>query len=231
MTTAAVEKVGSTVIAALNNGSISWDELVKALAPESTANGSAEVRALSPITDEQRVAIDTLTDKYGKVAPTERRTLASGELRDLSDERAVLKSVEQLVKDRANDIRNYILNHADILCEQEGLSKTAATDKGGHYAAARRIPIDGTDIDWAVEPREGAATLDVAALKMLADSDEVPEFTHDDYIAMTTQTRVFDEDKALAMLAKRPELVDVVQRATTRAVPSVAVTTRKKKKS
>lgn len=229
MTKTDIQAIGNKIAAAINTGSISWDDLLKALAPETPEDVSVEVAPLQPITDIHRQAIELLDKVYGQVAPLERRTLQGQELHDLHEERDILKTVETLAKERTNQIRTYILNHADILAEQDGLNKTAMREKDGHYATARRIPIPDTDMDWSVEPREGVASLDVNILKALAASDEVPDFTHEDYIAMTTQTRVFDESKAMKMLAARPELVEVVQRATVRGKPSVTVTARKHK--
>jgi len=229
MTKTDIEAIGNKVAAAINTGSISWDDLLKALAPEASDDISVEVAPLQPITDTHRQAIELLDEVYGLVAPLERRTLQGQELHDLHKEREVLKTVETLAKERTNQIRTYILNHADILTEQDGLSKTAAREKDGHYATARRIPIDNTTSDWSVEPREGVASLDVNILKALAASDEVEGFSHDDYIAMTKQTRVFDETKAMKMLAERPELVEIVKRATVRGKPSVTVTVRARK--
>ena len=229
MATKELEKVGTAVVAAIRSGAISWDELMDALAPEVPSADDAAVAPLTPITQDHRDAIATLESIYGSVAPESRRTLDTQELRDLHEERAVLKTVETMAKDRGNQIRTYILNHADILAEQDGLDKTAAREKDGHYATARRIPIDGTTSDWSVEPRDGSASLDVNILKALAESDEVDGFTHDDYIAMTKQTRVFDETKAMKVLADRPELVEVIKRATVRGKPSVTVTVRARK--
>jgi hypothetical protein len=226
-----LEKVGAQVVSALRNGSISWNELLDVLSPDVPSAGETPVPVVKPITGDMRAAIDALPAVYGSVAPDVRRTMTDDELYALMGEREVLKSVEQLVKDRANDVRTYILNHADLMAEAEGLSKTAMREKDGHYAVARRIVVPESDMEWSIEPREGAASLDVMLLKALADSDDVPDFNHDDYLAMTKQTRMFDEDKTLKLLADRPELVDVIQRATLRGKPSVTVTVRKQKKS
>jgi hypothetical protein len=229
MVTKELEKVASDIVAAIRNGSISWNELLNALMTATPSSDDVVVAPLTPITQDHRDAIATLESVYGTVAPESRRTLDTQELAALHEERSVLKTVETMAKDRGNQIRTYILNHADILAEQDGLDKTAAREKDGHYAAARRIPIDNTTSDWSVEPRDGAASLDVNILKALADSDEADGFSHDDYIAMTKQTRVFDETKAMKVLADRPELVEVIKRATVRGKPSVTVTVRARK--
>lgn len=178
------------------------------------------------ITEDERAAIKALPEVFGSVTPTERRALTKDEASALLDERGVLKTVEDLISDRKAAIRTAVLNHHDVLTESEREDTSEIPrEKDGHYAVKRRVHVGGQD--FSVEPRAGSATLDPEALRALAEDPEVEDFTHDDYLAMTSPTRVFDEHKAMLLIKKRPDLLDHLAALVEPGTPSVSVQPRK----
>lgn len=220
---------------ALNKGTIDYKALVDDLAPapEKVVVERVESRVPAPreLTSTDLEALKRLPEVFGSVQPESKRTLTDDEMTALHEERSVLKVVESVTSGRIDDIADVVKNHADLKAEDDFTDEAPRPllTKDGHWAVKRRFPVSDTDEDFSVEVRKGSATLDPAALKALADDPTFEGFTHADYLAMTEQTRVFDEHKAMLHLKKRPELVEVLARATSRSAPSVSLYPRKRK--
>jgi hypothetical protein len=84
----------------------------------------------------------------------------------------------------------------------------------------------------ALEVKSGQVSLDPEALKALSESEEAkreadpnytPVFTHQDYLACTTQIRVLDEDKVLRAVKGNPEIAEALAQAATVQNPSIAL--------
>lgn len=219
-------------VAKVREGTISLDDLTDLLAPEPEAVETPEdLPTPATITDDERKALARVTDVFGSVVPAKRRKLKPSEVTALIDERDTLDTVEKMCSARKDDIRTTILNHNDVLVEEEGLAEDLQRDKDGvHYIHKQSYNGDGsTKRRFSVETRSGSANMNPSVLKALADDPEVEDFTHEDYLAMTEQTRVFDEHKAMLHLKKNPDLVKHIQRAVTKGHPSVSVYVRNDK--
>lgn len=203
------------------------DTLVQAERPALPAKIPLPVQ----ITKSQREAIDLLPAVFGKVVPTERRKLVPAEVDALLEEYDVLKTIEKMVAERKTDgIRLTVLNHNDVAFEEQASDEAdVERDKDGHYL--RKAQVQGSPEAtqaFSVEPRAGAASVSLSKLEeMVADPDV--DFDQKDFLAMTTQVRVFDEHKAFLVLKKKPELLAVLRDATTKGQSSVAVQPRARK--
>lgn len=200
----------------VNKGSLSMSDLLKALAPHpAEVVAPAEAPVPVAITDEQRKAIDKVAEVFGKVVPTERRTLQPAEVTSLVEEKETLDALKKMAEARQESLRTTIFNHLDIEVEEAGGAEDADRDSRGHYAVKGEVQgTPGTAKKFTREVRQNAPTLDAEALKALAEDPEFEGFTHEDYLAMTTQTRVVDENKVMLALKKNPSLVHAVAQAT-----------------
>jgi hypothetical protein len=206
-----------TAIQKVNEGSLTMSALLKALSPR-PAEVAPPAQAPMPvaITDEQRRAVERVGEVFGRVVPTERRALQPAEVTALVEEKETLDALKKMAESRQESLRTTIFNHLDV--EAEGSEDFDADDLGrdarGHYTAKGEVRgTPGTAKKFTREVREGAPTLDSEALKALVEDPEVA-FTHEDYLAMTTQIRVVDENKVMLALKKNPALVHAVARAT-----------------
>lgn len=197
--------------------SVTMVDLLKILRPD-PVNASIPAERIPPpatISADQRKALERLVEVFGQIVPTERRTLWSAEVSSLLEEKAALAAITKMSKDRTEGIRTTVYNHLDVEAEGEpfDLSDTPR-DKDGHYILKGEVSGTGDQGKrFTREIREGAPSLDLVELKALADSEDFPEFTHQTYLSMTTQTRVVDEAKIMLALKKNPSLVKVIAAA------------------
>lgn len=203
---------------------VDFSDILKAVSPVAPV---PEVPARLPlpmqITDEQRKAIARLPKVFGSVVPIERRALTPDEVEALIEERATLDAVSKLAKTRIESgIRVAVYNHFDVQAEEAEIPDGTVRDKDGHYilAGEERSPKMGKK--FTREPRQGSPTLNEATLESLIESDEFPDFTRADYLAMTTQVRVIDENKVMIALKKNPALLQVIAKATDPGLPSAS---------
>jgi hypothetical protein len=223
------DPVLKTALAKLSEG-VAYKDLLAILAPKAAALAvPAEAPLPAVITDQQKAALDRLPEVFGRVVPQERRALQPTEVSLLLEERATLKTIADMAKDREADIRTTVLNAHDVRLEESGEDLSAVErDKDGHYIRKGEIRAEaGASQRFSVEARSGSATVNPDLLRQLAADENEPWFTHDDYLKMTTQTRVFDEEKTMIALRSRPDLLAALRYATTPGRGSVAVTPRK----
>lgn len=188
------------------------------------AAGSAGAPAPTAITDSQRAALAQVTEVYGSVVPTERRSLTPAEVESLMAERLVLDEVKKMVEARSESLRTTVFNHLDVEAEAAGVPEGTGVDKDGHYILAGETVGTEAGKKFRREVRTSAPTLNADALKGLVDSGDL---AHDDYLAMTTQVRVVDENKVMLTLKKRPELIGAVTKALRPARRNAALWVRK----
>lgn len=196
------------------------------------------------ITEEHAQALRALPEVFGKVQPTERRSLTPEEVKAAYDEHEVLKVIETLIASRRDAIKTTVKHHFDVTAEEENravpkpvikkatgevIVDASPRDADGHYVLGKkgdpeRSPIPGTNQAWSREFRGGVTTLSGARLKELYEAGEVSK---EDYYAFTREQRVFDEEKAHASLAKNPRLYDLLVRITTRGGVGSSIWVRK----
>lgn len=206
-----------TAIAKIEAGTLTMEALLEALAPDVPPAAEVEAQAPMPvaITPEQREAITKVGEVFGKVVPTERRTLQATEVASLIEEKQTLDELKKMAEARHESIRTTVFNHFDVEAEAEGKAADAYRDKRGHYiltGEARATPEVGKK--FTREVRQQGPSLNASALEALARDDDFADLTWDDYLKMTTQVRVVDENKVMLALKKKPDLVKAIARAT-----------------
>lgn len=193
-----------------------------------------------PLTEEQLKSLKRLPDIYGQVLPTERRDLQPTEIDLLFEERKTIDAIQAALEKRKDNIRTTVLNAMDVAFEEEVRAEVEAEfelnpeafedtsveyevqkklsdvtrDKDGHYVRKVRRDVPSSDSAFSWEVVEGAPSIDIEALREAGDDDEQPLVTHEDYLAMTSQVRVFDEAKFLQRIKERPELLGVLPKVT-----------------
>lgn len=208
----------------------SLGEIAKALAP--AAVGAVLPEDFEPtlpaaITKEQRAALERLRDVYGKVVLEARRDLTPAEVGNLLDERTTLDQIEKMCEGRKEDIKRIVHVAFDVRAEEAQLvTETTLRHETGFYILAGEMPAPEHDMQFCREPRSGSPSLTSEALRALAEKED-SGFTHEDFLACTRQTRVFDEHKAMLLLARKPELVDVIAKAIEPGTPTAAIAVRK----
>jgi hypothetical protein len=196
------------------------------------------------ITPEDKRALLDLPKVFGKVVVGERRTLAEDEITALRAEQEVLRQIENLMKGRDDAIKEYVRNHMDVDAEERGqavpkdvvrggkvIVEATPRDGSGHYILASkgnpvRVPIPGTNTEYSSEYRAGTVGINGSALDALLESGEI---TREDYLAMTVERRVFDEDKAKKALLAKPERLSILRKITTRSAAGTSLFVRKAK--
>lgn len=194
---------------------LSFDELLRRFVPAVAPRVEIEqidLPTVSPLTDEQKAALTLLPKVFGKVNTTERRKLEPAELGDLLDERVVIGDIGAFLDKRKEAIRTMVLNHIDTAHADD--KKPVEHDSKGHVLIAEKVRVEGKAKCFSVELREGTPDVDADVLKEIAQDDAYPEFTNDDYLAMTTATRVVDEHKVMLALRKDPTLLRALAKAT-----------------
>lgn len=227
-TATSLEAVPQEALEAVNKGSISWKTLAELL-----TKGRKPVKVERPavlpvpaeITEKQIEAMRHLLDVFGKVVPTERRALEVSEIAALIDERLTLDIIKEMAETRIGHIRTTVLNHMDVSKENAfdnvtdrplggDLIEEALIDKEGHYVPDSKVQVGAPNQEkvFSWERSTIAPDIDLDALKGLADDETVPEFTHQDWLAMTEQVRVFNEHRAMIHVKKNTKLLAVLQR-------------------
>jgi hypothetical protein len=217
----ALEAVPQEALDGVNTGSITWANLAKLLVrgqPEPPAPlRPVKLPLPARITEEQILAMKRLLDIFGSVVPTVRRALEPRERAALLEERQVIDTVGGMVESRKDGIRTSVLNHLDVTKESNNGGRPLTdtpTDKDGHYLAEGKdtVSVPESDSVFSWETSRFEPEINLARLKALADDPDVAEITHTDWLAMTEQTRVWNEAKTMAHLKKNPRLLAVLAR-------------------
>jgi hypothetical protein len=202
------------------------EDVLRALAPrEESAPVPKKVPTPAKITDSEQAAIETLSKVYGSVVPTERRTLTKNEVKKLLQERAVLKELEKCIKRRVEDITLTAHNHFDVTLEETGAADDLIRNAKGYYVHDDAEPVPDLGEKLTREARHPAPTLNPVKLQEAVVDDSI-DFTHQDYLASTRLTRVFDENKFMLLLRQKPEVLAAVSAALEPGKPNAAINVR-----
>ncbi len=229
----------TTAIRKVNEGAISFADLLKLVAPPPPPEvAPAQPAPVPGITAEQRKALERVVEVFGKVVPTERRVLTVPEVGQLIEERMTLDAITDLAEKRKEGIRTTVCNHLDLELEAEATKSGAELphrDDKGHYVANGKARNPDQPKQFSRETRGSSPTLDPEALRLLADDAGLQAklaeagitFTHADYLAMTRPVRVVDEAQVMLHLRKNPHLVHAIKLATTSKPSTASVYLRK----
>lgn len=202
--------------------------------PSTTAIPFPDLPKAPEITPEAKRALLDLPKVFGQVVMEAPRTLSDSEIADLARERSVVKQITTLLKGREEAIGEYIRTHVDIDASAAGIGvpkdvirsgkvvvEATPRDDAGHYILASkgnptRVHIEGTNEDFSLEYRAGRSGTVSVSSEGLLDLYEAGEITREDYLALTREKRVFDEDKAKAACIKDPRLLGIIAQVTRR---------------
>lgn len=162
--------------------------------------------------DQTTVVALQATTVLEPVTVTERRLLEQTEIDALNEERVQLDVMEKYIAARKAAHRAMIFNHLDVEIERDCGDNVPEADDKGHYILPGEVFTTGGH-RFTRELRKGSPELSAESLRAVEDEFDDSVFSHDDYLAMTTPVRVLDEEKTLILLRTKPELVEVLARA------------------
>lgn len=162
--------------------------------------------------DENTVVALRATTEIEPLTVTERRLLDQSEIDALNEERVQLDAMEKYITARKAAHRAMIFNHLDVEIERDCGDAVPEADDKGHYVLPGEVYTTGGH-RFTRELRKGSPELTAEALRNVEDEFDDSVFSHEDYLAMTTPVRVLDEEKTLILLRTKPELVEVLARA------------------
>lgn len=182
-----------------------------------------------PMTDELVHALGVLHAVFGQVNPTEVRVLTDEENALLLEENRTLDAIVKALVKRLEDTKVIARNHMHMTAVAEGhAGPNAEVDQQGHVLVAKpqepyQVPVPSTDKAWSLQYVAPRVDIDQTRLEQLRAE------RHDEWLALTRQVRVFDENKALDSIRKNPGLLKTVQELIKRGRPSTALYVRKQK--
>jgi len=204
----------TTAIEAVEKGTIPFGDFLRTVAKkESSVETSVDLPSPTVISPEVRAEIvKFVSETLGNgITPSERRPLTAEEVVSLMEERLMIDKIDSIIKDRKDSHRSAIFNHMDI--EDESVGNFGERDSKGHLLNKSAVIASGTGKKFTREIRTSSPSLSAEDLEQMVNDPSV-DFTHDDYLACTTQVRALDEAKVLLHLRKRPEIVDALAKAT-----------------
>lgn len=157
------------------------------------------------ITPELKEALRRLPGVFGSVAPTESRKLERAEVERLTEERTVLNLVITALGNRDKDIDEAMRSHMDALAPEDAPVIAEGVAKGHKLLASEgepfEVPVEGYEDAWQQRKVRGRAEM---SLGLLADLLAAGTITREEFMAVTAQVRVLDEDKIKRAVRKSP---------------------------
>ena len=202
---------------ALREGSKVTDLLQQPAESKAVVNfKSPEAPKKVTLTDKAKAALVKLPRVFGGTEVTERRELTGNEVTSLFDEYQTISAIGTLMEDRKESIKQAVRNHIDLTAQQQGVGDTVDSH-GFRIVASKgapvRLPVEGSNEEFSLEYRGGrAGTMSVSSEKLL-DMYEQGEISREDYLALTREKRVFDEDKATKAVLDNPALIEILHSA------------------
>lgn len=191
-----------------------------------------EIPAPVSMTKEMEEALLSLPEVFGKVNLDKRRTMSDDEILAVYREHEALKALENSLKDRRDNLKAYVRHHLDVAAEQEGravpadvydengqkVQEASPRDPHGFYVLGEkgkpeRLNIGETGQAFSREASSYKAQVDGERLTELYDAGQI---TREQYLALTVERRVFDEDKARKSIQKDKTLLGVLAKITER---------------
>jgi hypothetical protein len=168
------------------------------------------------ITPELKAALKRLPEVFGSVAPTEARKLEAAEVRRLTDERTVLNQVITALGSRDKDIDEAIRSHMDALAAEDAPVIAEGVAKGHRLLASEgdpfEVPVEGYEDAWQQRKVRGKAEM---SLGLLTDLLVAEKITREEFMSLTAQVRVLDEDRIKKAVRRNPARILSVLKAIT----------------
>lgn len=180
----------------------------------------AEVPETAMITPEVREALKALPRVFGKVIVEERRALQDAEIGDVYAEYKNIRTIGDTLKQREEVLKENIRTHIDVRAEGNGVND-ADLDDSGHYLLPTkgnpvRVSIPNSNEQFSLEYRSGRAGKTAISSEALLDAYEEGTITREQYLSLTRERRVFDEEKASKAVLADPSLLSVLRDASVR---------------
>jgi hypothetical protein len=233
-TTTTTDKVTTEIAVLASRQTVTSEDVNSALATivsdQLSAGATSATTPPTPttISEAEREALSRLPEVFGRVAPEAPAPLSSLEADALLVERTLLGTIEKLVKTRKDDIRAIVNNALDAALAESGeVDDDTPRDAHGWCLVPGEVAGD-TEGRFVRTVRRGSVSVDLDRLQQLADDPECNLLTHEDWLALTRQTRVFDEAKAALALRDNPELLRALAEATVTTGANTVVTQKKR---
>lgn len=178
------------------------------------------------MTDALVGALTVLPAVFAKKQVAEIRQLSPEELEILAEEYETLDAILKPLKTRQDAIKETVRHHFDQRGVASGrVDDDTEVDSNGHYVFARPqqpdvLPMPGTDKVWSNQYSSGSVSIQGEKLLAMYEAEEI---TRAQYLALTREVRVFDEEKAFASIAKDPSLLGIFKKIIKKGRPSNAL--------
>lgn len=201
------------------------DVLKAAVAEAPLAETASTPIPTSPaLSDDARVAVKRIVDKLELLdLPNSRRQLSPQEMHDVV---ATFITLDEAIKGLGvskEQFKAALFNHFDQVAVQEGkITQDTRLTKEGWAIVEDKVSaaVPGLDKKATREVRGGTPSLTAEALAELVAAEEI---SHEDYLAMTRQTRVAEEAQVLEWLRKNPGKAATLAKAVTTTTPSAGL--------
>jgi hypothetical protein len=197
------------------------------------------------LTDLDKNALGALPGLFGKVNMTERRALTDDEISAVKIEQDVVRQVLAVIAERDEVIKEMVRHTMDVRAEEAGIAvpkpvkagngavivPATQRDRAGHYILAskgnpERLSIPKTNKEFSREFKAGTLSISGADLDAMFKDGKV---SREDYLSMTVERRVFDEDKTRKAITDKPERMALIRAISHRSGASTALFVRKAK--
>jgi len=206
------ETVASTELVAIDYSSIDfsdWTKVLKAVARPTAPVAPTHPLPPSSITDEQRAALVLLPSVFGKVRPTEARTLTPTEIADLWAERKNVREIKDALDNSEEALKIILFGHFDAKVKARPASDpnsaaNALVSKEGWFCTKESEPIPGEGkVTFQRYLSTKAPRFDPNALKAIAADPNDDRLSEDDWRACTSLPNpMWDDTDVLKRLTK-----------------------------
>lgn len=209
--------VGGRVRKALSTAKASVSDVLRAVRPEATTVTLAE----TPIPQDPSLNEDAW-DAIDKVAgllaalelPKHRRMMTTAELEDVTRTYEALQLAQKGLDRARNEIKAAAFNHFDARAAHDGkiTEDTQFTKEGWAVLPDKEsAAVEGLRKILVREVSGGKITLPLESLRALVEDEKLSQ---EDFLALTRQIRVVDEDRVMAWLRKNADRADTLAEAT-----------------
>lgn len=212
-------------------------------APPAPADFPAIPKPLT-ITEAVKKSMKAIPAVFGRVQPTSRRKLDDGELLVIGAEYLHLVEILKPFAKRAEDIKEMIRVHQEMVAEEEGrafpkdvvrggkiVAKATPRDAKGHYILAtsgnpETTPIPDTTFEFSNQYTSGKLVTDLENLTREYEAGNLPEAV---YKAISSTKRVIDAEKLRSYVLRTGD-ASILKRISSRGRASSAMNLRGLKK-